>query len=185
MRIELVLGLGNPGEQYVRTRHNMGFRAVDEMQRRQGGGLWARRGSCQLAIATVGRWVALAQPFTFMNRSGEAAAELLADLEIGPASLLVVVDDVDLPLGTLRLRPSGGPGTHNGLRDLCRTVGTGFPRLRVGVGGGGQPADLAAFVLSTFDPDELEMVEKMVASAADAAEFAVREGLDRAMNRYN
>jgi PTH1 family peptidyl-tRNA hydrolase len=185
MRIELVLGLGNPGEQYDRTRHNTGFRVVDEMQRRQGGGLWVRRGSCELAITTFGRWVALAQPFTFMNRSGGAAAELLADLEIGPASMLVVVDDVDLPLGTLRLRPSGGPGTHNGLRDLCRTVGTGFPRLRVGVGGGGQPADLAAYVLSAFDPDELETVEKMVARAADATEFAVREGLERAMNRYN
>ena len=185
MRIELVLGLGNPGERYALTRHNMGFRVVDEMQRRQGGGLWAHRGSCQLAITTYGRWVALAQPFSFMNRSGEAAAELLAELEVRPACMLTVVDDVDLPLGTLRMRPSGGPGTHNGLRDLCRIIGTGFPRLRVGVGGGGKPADLADYVLSTFDPDELKTVEKMVGRAADAAEFAVREGLERAMNRHN
>jgi len=83
------------------------------------------------------------------------------------------------------MRPSGGPGTHNGLRDLCRIIGTGFPRLRVGVGGGGKPADLADYVLSTFDPDELKTVEKMVGRAADAAEFAVREGLERAMNRHN
>lgn len=185
MRIELVLGLGNPGEQYVLTRHNMGFRVVDEMQRRQGGDLWVRRGDCQLAIATYGRWVALAQPLSFMNRSGEAAAELLAGLAVVPEHLLVVVDDVDLPLGRLRMRPSGGPGTHNGLRDLCRTIGIGFPRLRVGVGGGGKPGDLADYVLSTFDPEELDTVEKMVGRAADAAEFAVREGLERAMNRHN
>jgi len=125
MTIDLVLGLGNPGVDYRDTRHNIGFRVVEEVARRHGVMDWARRPSCDLAVITVGRFVLLSRPLTFMNRSGEAARWLFGEFGLTPESMLVVVDDVDLPLANLRLRRSGGPGTHNGLRDLCEEVGTG------------------------------------------------------------
>jgi PTH1 family peptidyl-tRNA hydrolase len=185
MPIDLVLGLGNPGEEYAPTRHNIGFRVVDEMQKRQGGGLWVSHGSAEVAVVLYGRFVALARPMLFMNRSGKAAVKLLEEFQIESKRLLVILDDVDLPLGVLRIRRSGGPGTHNGLRDLCGSIGSNFPRLRVGVSGGTPQAGLARYVLSPFDGDELELAQESVCRAADAAEYSVRAGLERAMTRYN
>jgi len=185
MTIDLVLGLGNPGEDYAPTRHNVGFRVVEEVARRRGLSDWLQRPSCELAVITVGRLVLLARPLTFMNRSGEAARWLLDELGLTPETMLVVVDDVDLPLETLRLRRSGGPGTHNGLRDLCEDVGNGFPRLRVGVRGTDMTGDLADYVLSPFIDDDAVTADGVVARAADAVEMALREGFESAMNVYN
>ena len=126
MTIDLVLGLGNPGIDYRDTRHNIGFRVIEEMARRHGVTEWARRPSCDLAVITVGRFVLLSRPMTFMNRSGEAARWLLGEFGLTPESMLVVVDDVDLPLANLRLRRSGGAGTHNGLRSLAGRSVPGF-----------------------------------------------------------
>ncbi len=183
--MELILGLGNPGPRYESSRHNVGFRVVDQLRERRCGALWSSRPTYELVVAVIGGLVALARPLSFMNRSGEAVVRLLTDLDLDPGSMLVVVDDVDLPLGSMRLKPSGGPGTHNGLRDLVAEVGTGFPRLRVGVGGGGAIGDLADYVLAPFAPDEQERAEAAIERAADAVEFAVSAGLDRAMNEYN
>jgi PTH1 family peptidyl-tRNA hydrolase len=185
MAITLVLGLGNPGERYAPTRHNVGFAVVDEVLRRRGRGGWTRRRSYDLAVITPGRMVVLARPLAFMNRSGGVAAKLLSELCFEPESMLVIVDDVDLPLGQLRLRLAGGPGTHNGMRDLCRAVGSGFPRLRVGVRGAGIGGDLADYVLEPFGSDETEMAEAMIERAADAVEEVLRSGVERAMNIYN
>ncbi len=185
MSIDLVLGLGNPGDHYASTRHNVGFAVAAEVLRRRGRGGWTRRPSYELAVITPGRMVVLARPLSFMNRSGGVAAELLCDLCLEPETMLVIVDDVDLPLGQLRLRLGGGPGTHNGMRDMCRAVGTGFPRLRVGVRGAGIGGDLADYVLEPFDPDETEAAEVMIARAADAVEMALCDGFERAMNTYN
>jgi PTH1 family peptidyl-tRNA hydrolase len=187
MAIEVVLGLGNQGQGYVGTRHNVGFRVVDELALRNGLRDWLQRPSCELAVITArGRgYVVLGRPLTFMNRSGEAAHELLDELGLSPQSMLVVVDDVDLPLGSIRLRKSGGPGTHNGLRDLCDKLGDRFPRLRVGVRGADLSGDLADYVLSPFKGEEAAAAEAAVARAADAVESTVRDGLDRAMNVFN
>jgi PTH1 family peptidyl-tRNA hydrolase len=185
MAVDLILGLGNPGAQYVGTRHNVGFEVVAEVSRRWGRGKWIERFSCDLAVVAPGRMVVIARPLSYMNRSGTAARRLLAELDIRAEDMLVVVDDVDLPLGALRLRFSGGPGTHNGLRDLCDALGTGFPRLRVGVGGGDPELDLAEHVLSPFSPDEQPLAAAAVRRASDAVEVAIREGLERAMNTYN
>jgi PTH1 family peptidyl-tRNA hydrolase len=185
MAIDLVLGLGNPGPQYARTRHNVGFEVAAEVLRRRGREEWMQRFSCELAVIAPGRMVVIARPLSFMNRSGAAARRLLAEFEVRVEDTLVVVDDVDLPLGTLRIRVSGGPGTHNGLRDLCDALGAGFPRLRVGVGGAEQRADLAEYVLSPFSPDEKNRADTAVQRAADAVEVALRDGLERAMNTYN
>lgn len=183
--IELVVGLGNPGEQYAETRHNAGFRVVDELARRHAGRSWVRFARCEVAAAALGSRLLLAKPLTYMNRSGEAVAWLLQHLELEPQAMLVAVDDVDLPIGSLRLRRYGGPGTHNGLRDICDRVGTTFPRLRLGVGADPTPCDLADFVLSPFEPIEQPLAGRMVLRAADAAEAVIRDGLEAAMSSYN
>ncbi len=186
MAISVVAGLGNPGSAYADTRHNAGFRVVDELYRRHAREAWRRDGACEVARAAMGSDILLARPLGFMNRSGAVLAPLLARLDQPPESLLVVVDDLDLPLGRLRLRPSGGAGTHNGLRDLVDHLGTGFPRLRVGIAAGGEPPeDLADWVLSSFTGAELRALEEALGRAADAVACAVENGLAEAMNRYN
>jgi PTH1 family peptidyl-tRNA hydrolase len=185
MAVELVVGLGNPGAEYAATRHNIGFRVVDELARRRTSTRWAREGPSLVAVVELGRRVVLAKPETFMNRSGTAVLTLATVLGVEPSSILVVADDIDLPLGRLRLRRSGGPGTHNGLRDVVAALGTNFPRLRVGVRGELPWHDLADYVLAPFAPDELERADLTGQRAADAVEVALREGLDPAMERYN
>jgi len=185
MRIDLVLGLGNPGEAYAHTRHNVGFDVVAEVLRRRGRGGWITRPGCEVAVVTPGRMVILARPTMYMNRSGGPAAALLAEFDLDPQNMLVVVDDVDLPLGGLRLRTRGGPGTHNGLRDLCEALGTDFPRLRVGIRGAAVDGDLADFVLGRFAPHEASQASAAIDMAADAVERVLRVGVEQAMNTVN
>ena len=185
MSIELVLGLGNPGPRYAETRHNVGFRVVDELASRRGLGSWERYSLSDLRSLAVGAGVIGAKPLTFMNRSGAALAWLLERFSLEPEQVLVVVDDIDLPIGRLRLRKHGGPGTHNGLRDLCEVAGRAFPRLRVGVRGEEVWDDLAGYVTAPFEDHEIETVTGAVARAADAVEAVIADGLDAAMNRFN
>jgi len=185
MSIELVLGLGNPGPSYAETRHNVGFRVVDELARRNGCGGWDRHPSCEIQPLAIAGGVLSAKPLTYMNRSGDAAGWLMERYALDPERILVVVDDIDLPIGRLRLRKHGGPGTHNGLRDLCDAVGNGFARLRVGVRGEEVWDDLAAFVTDPFAAHELEDVDRAIVRAADAVEAVITDGLDTAMNRFN
>ena len=185
MAIEAVIGLGNPGREYVLTRHNAGFEVVDRVHGRLRGSDWHRAYRSLVSRTRRGRAVLLAKPQTYMNRSGDAVAALLSGEGLQPSQVLVVVDDVDLPLGTIRLRPSGGPGTHNGLRDIVAAVGTGFPRLRLGVAGDGARGDLAEYVLSRFREEEHETAGAMFETAAEAVVAAVLEGVSRAMNRFN
>ena len=183
--IELVVGLGNPGERYAATRHNMGFLVVDALAGRLGAAPWARFARCELTSAPMGTRLLLARPLSYMNRSGVAVAWLLDHLDLTPPQMLVGVDDVDLAIGSLRLRRSGGPGTHNGLRDVCDRVGGSFPRLRLGVRGRTGWQDLADYVTSPFDDDERPVVDQLVSRAAEAVEACVRDGLARAMSLYN
>jgi len=185
MSIELIIGLGNPGSRYAATRHNVGYRVVDEIARRHDADTWARARLTDVTSAHFGPRLLLAKPKTFMNRSGSAVEWLLGHLDLAPAEILVVVDDADLGLGSLRLRPTGGPGTHNGMRHVCQTIGTGFPRLRLGVRGAGTLSDLADYVLSPFPADELPRANELIQRAADAAEAAVRAGVERAMSDFN
>lgn len=185
MSIELVLGLGNPGPRYAETRHNVGFRVVDELARRSGAGVWDRHPSCEIRPLAIVGGVIGAKPLTYMNRSGDAVQWLIERYALEPEQILVVVDDIDLPIGRLRLRKHGGPGTHNGLRDLCDVAGNGFPRLRVGIRGEEVLDDLAAYVTDPFGGHELEDVDRAVVRAADAIEAVITDGLDVAMNRFN
>ncbi len=186
--MKLIVGLGNPGPEYRGTRHNIGFAVVDEMARRagvvfQGGPVdalvarWRRPESSEAAL--------LAKPLTFMNRSGEAVGGLARYYKIEPVDVLVVVDEVQLPLGRLRARAGGSAGGHNGLKSVIAHLGDEFPRLRIGVGRGQVERDLADHVLSRFDRDEVVEAERQTLRAADAAEMFVTSGIETVMNRFN
>jgi PTH1 family peptidyl-tRNA hydrolase len=182
--MKAVIGLGNPGADYEGTRHNVGFDVIDELVRRSGVRLRKWKSAGDLAIAGSGG-VVLAKPLMFMNASGEAVGRIGAFYKIDPGDLLVVVDEVHLPLGRLRLRPSGSAGGHNGLKSVIEHVGDGFPRLRIGVGRGDPQWDLSDHVLSRFRADERDVIERAIERAADAAEAFVAEGIGTAMNKFN
>ncbi len=185
MHIAAVVGLGNPGEEYADTRHNVGFQVVDELARRWRLSSWRSRYRAKVARRPGGSATVLVKPQTYMNLSGEAFALFCEGEELVPAQGLVVVDDVELPFGQLRIRASGGPGTHNGLRSLAEAVGEGFPRLRVGIRGERPWEDLAEYVLAPFEPEEREAAAALVARAADCVEAALRLGVTRAANQFN
>jgi peptidyl-tRNA hydrolase, PTH1 family len=185
MGIAAVVGLGNPGPEYAATRHNAGFRVVEELARRMRASTWTREYRSLVTRRPRGASLLLARPQTFMNLSGEAFAALCRGEALLPAQVLVVVDDVELPLGQLRLRASGGAGSHNGLRSIVEHVGESFPRLRLGIRGAQPWRDLADYVLAPFDADELAAVETMVSRAAECAEEALRLGIPRAATRFN
>jgi PTH1 family peptidyl-tRNA hydrolase len=179
-----VVGLGNPGSEYKGTRHNVGFDVVDEIARRWQLTLKAWKSIARLAVDSQ-RGALVAEPVTFMNRSGHAVQQIAAFYKIDPPALLVVVDDVNLPLGRLRLRRMGSDGGHNGLKSVIEQIGSEFSRLRIGVGRGDPRWDLADHVLSPFESGEREMVEEAIGRAADAVELFVAEGIEAAMNRFN
>jgi peptidyl-tRNA hydrolase, PTH1 family len=186
--MRVICGLGNPGERYRLTRHNVGFRVVDLLADRWGltGEGRIRDGAAQLDARRPepeGR-VLLVKPMKYMNNSGSALRAAIRQTDVEPsADLLVVADDIDLPLGRLRLRRSGSAGGHNGLRSIIDSLGTeDVPRLRIGVGRAGTAA---RHVLATFRPDELELSDEMVRVGADAVERWLRDGIDEAMNAYN
>jgi peptidyl-tRNA hydrolase, PTH1 family len=188
---KLVVGLGNPGKEYAETRHNIGFAVVDRLAEKFDCSLRKKwRFSAEVAEATIseGARVVLAKPQTYMNRSGSAVNALLQWRKIEPAELLVVVDDADLPLGQIRLRSSGGNGGHNGLRSIIEALGGNeeFARLRVGIGRSGPVgADITGHVLGKFAPQERESAGNAVATAVEAVECCLREGLTKAMNQFN
>lgn len=182
--ISVVCGLGNPGPRYRSTRHNLGFIALDALSRRYGLS-WRRVGgpAQETRWRTAGRTVVLLKPLTYMNDSGAALIRIPG---LRPAELLVVGDDIHLPLGRLRLRTGGGSGGHNGLASIIERLGTeGFPRLRLGVGPAPPAIDWVDFVLTPFGPDERGTVDEMVETAADAITLAACRGLGEAMQRYN
>ena len=186
MAIRFVVGLGNPGRRYEFSRHNVGFRVVDEIARSRKVVLWSAIGSAAIAsVEMCDTTVRLVLPGTYMNRSGAAVLDLRERWGDDPAEILVVVDDIDLELGRMRLRRSGGAGTHNGLRSICDAIGDGYPRLRIGVRGSESWPDLADFVLAEFTDDEVEAVLSVAQRSRDAVRAAVCGGLNRAMNQFN
>ncbi len=177
--MRVILGIGNPGREYESSRHNLGFAVVDALVVRHRLNLVPER-KWKADVATwessAGR-VLLVKPKTFVNLSGETAHALLSFYQVLPADLLVLVDDLNLPTGHLRLRENGSAGGHNGLKDIESRLGQGYPRLRLGCGPLPPGADQVAFVLGGFRPEERDAATEMVAKAADAAEAWVREGV--------
>jgi len=186
--MKVICGLGNPGERYRYSRHNVGFRVVDLLADRWGltGAGRVREGAAVLEATLpdpIGR-VLLVKPMRHMNNSGAGLRAALRQTDADPATdLLVAADDVDLPLGRVRLRRSGSAGGHNGLRDIIATLGSDeFNRLRVGIGRSGETVE---HVLAIFKPGERELAAEAVATAADAAERWLRGGIEEAMNEFN
>ena len=185
--MKLIVGLGNPGSRYRGTRHNVGFEVVDELARRR-----ALAFESSPADALMARergpdaQLMLAKPCTFMNLSGAAAGALVRYYRFELHDVLVVTDDVNLPLGRLRARRGGSAGGHNGLQSVIAALGTGqFARLRVGVDRGDTRRDLSSHVLAGFGPDELETMQRAVVEAGDAVEVFAASGIDVMMNRFN
>lgn len=183
--IRLVVGLGNPGPEYENTRHNIGFELVDRLaaERRL---KWSKEHKFRAKIATQGRDLIFAKPLTFMNLSGNAVARLMRDHRLRPEQILIVYDDISLPLGSLRFRANGSAGGHNGIKSLLEYLGTvEFPRLRLGIGAQAENAVLTDHVLGRFTAEEWVEMEKVLAIAVDGVNCALSAGLDTAMNRFN
>ncbi len=182
----LILGLGNPGEHYRRTRHNAGFWAVEELSRRHGATLRPRKGYDLAEASFYTEGVYLARPLTYMNLSGKAVRKLRRKLKVEPSSILVIHDDIDLRAGVIRIRKSGSSGGHLGVQSIIESLGTAeFPRIRVGVGRPPEDMDPAKNVLAEMKGAELEDFLSWCGKAASAAEAVVMDGLDTAMNLYN
>lgn len=194
-QIRLVVGLGNPGEQYAHNRHNVGYWTINRLARRHGIAFDVRTASYFLGEGVIaGRPVALAKPRTYMNRSGDAVWNLVRRLKLDdPSELLVVYDELDLPVGKVRIRTKGGPGGQKGVAHIIERLGTNeFPRIRIGIGRpviDGQPTwdpdAVASYVLSDPPPDERALLDDGVARAVEAIEVAIAEGIEAAMNRFN
>ena len=184
----LVVGLGNPGGQYDGTRHNAGFAVADELARRGGFHIQRAKFKALTAPAEIGgQGVLVMKPTTYMNLSGESVGEAARFYKIAPDRVLVISDDVDLPLGKLRLRVSGSAGGHNGLKSIIQHLGSDrFPRLKVGVGGKPHPDyDLADWVLGKLTGEDKKLFDESVKRAADAVECLLKDGPQKAMNQFN
>ncbi|MEM6785385.1 MAG: aminoacyl-tRNA hydrolase [Bacteroidota bacterium] len=187
-RKRLIVGLGNPGSEYEATRHNVGFMVVDHLAEKVGVAPLRRNLAASFAdeASHRGRALVLAKPQTYMNRSGEAVRALTRRYGLTPDDLIVVYDDLALPLGAVRLRGKGGAGGHNGIQDIIDVLGTSaFPRIRVGIGSDFGRGQQVRYVLAPFGADETDARDEAVAFAAKAALSFVRDGLMTAMNRYN
>ena len=184
----LVVGLGNPGEKYEHTRHNVGFLTVDELAERAR--VPVQRLKYRALTNTVelgGAKVLLMKPVTYMNLSGEAVGEAARFYKLPPERVLVISDDVSLPIGRLRVRRGGSAGGHNGLKSIIQHLGTDqFPRVKIGVGQKPHPDyDMADWVLSKFTGEDLKTITEAVKKAADAVACYIENGPDQAMNRFN
>ena len=184
----LIVGLGNPGAEYARTRHNAGFQVADRLAERWRAA-WAyekKFNACLARAARAGRVVLVCKPQTFMNASGEAVAAVRNFYRVPLPQLLMVVDDADLPLGALRLRPGGGSGGHHGLESVEQHLGSrDYARLRIGIGRRPGAREITGHVLGRFDSTERAALDKVLGMASDAAECWVDAGIQQAMNQFN
>ena len=184
--MRLIVGLGNPGAEYAGTRHNVGFEVVELLGRRHGIPLRKRALRSVMGDGTIEeKRVILARPMTYMNLSGQAVGAITRMYRIPPQDVIAVVDDIALPIGTVRLRLKGSSGGHNGLESVETHLNTReYPRIRLGVGGA-RPGRMVDHVLSRFRPDEREIVEESIERAADAIEAALKHDFETAMNQFN
>jgi PTH1 family peptidyl-tRNA hydrolase len=183
----VIVGLGNPGKKYANTKHNIGFITVDQLAERNDIRVNKRRHKALLGEGVIGgQKVILVKPQTYMNLSGESVVSLVRYFDIDMEKLIVIYDDIDIPMGSIRIRKSGSAGTHNGMRSLIFHLrDEGFPRVRIGIGGERGEVPLVDYVTSGFRKADVETVEAAVLRAADAIEMLLREGIEAAMTKYN
>ena len=186
---ELIVGLGNPEPKYDNTRHNIGFNAVDELakiwqldlkENKRFQGLFAE------GVASGGKKIRLLKPLTYMNRSGQSVRAVTDWYKLKPQSVLVIYDDMDLPVGRLRIRYTGSAGGHNGMKSIISHLGSkDFPRLRIGIGKSGGGKQTVGHVLGKFAPNEYKAIEEVLYVSVKAIELSLKEGIESSMNRYN
>lgn len=183
----MIVGLGNPGARYERTRHNAGYMVIDELARDAQAGAWRNR--CQASVCEAmiaARPVLLAKPLTFMNASGQAVRRLLEEYRLEPRDLILILDELNLPLGRIRIRERGSSGGHNGMESIIRMLGSDeIVRVRLGIGQEDMPEEKAGFVLSDFPPGRAAEWNEMIARAAEAVRSLVADGTSRAMSVFN
>ncbi len=180
-----VIGLGNVGKQYESTRHNMGFCAVDALAEKLDAPIFkTRKQGLESKVSLQGKKVLLVKPTTFMNASGNCVKDVQQFYKLTPQQIIVIYDDIDLDAGALRLRASGGAGTHKGMRSIVPAIGEGFARVRVGIGKP-EHGDLADYVLGKIPKDAQCAMQKVIDAAAEAVIVAISSGLDKAMQQYN
>ncbi|QDG50089.1 aminoacyl-tRNA hydrolase [Persicimonas caeni] len=182
----LIAGLGNPGSKYARTRHNIGFMALDRLAERHRIALGSEKFDSRFDTGRVGgEMVVLLEPQTYMNRSGKAVQAAASFYDLSPDQIIVVHDEIDLPLGSIRIKRGGGHGGHNGLRDIVNRLSSkDFIRVRLGVGRP-EHGDVTNHVLGAFDRDEQDDVAEVIETACDAVETIISDGVNTAQNRYN
>lgn len=183
----VIIGLGNPGKEYENTRHNMGFKAIDALAADAGIEVKKSRFHSLLGQGRIaGEKVLLVKPQTYMNRSGIAARECAMYFDVPRENVIVIYDDIDIPLSAIRIRKSGGAGTHNGMKSVVQELGvTDFPRIRIGVGAAADDEDLVNRVIGKVPKDEQLLLDKAAEAAAAAVKDIIAVGIDNAMNRHN
>ena len=182
----IIAGLGNPGKEYTSTRHNAGYMAIDYLAEKLNVKLNKLKFNSVYGDTSInGEKVMLVKPVTYMNRSGIAIAEIMKFYKIEVENLIVIYDDIDLPLGTLRIRPNGSPGTHNGMKSIISSINNGeFPRIRIGIGRN-ENMDLADYVLQKFSQSERDLINPIIEKAAEASIEIINKSIDSAMQKYN
>lgn len=184
----LIVGLGNPGIQYQDTRHNVGFRAIDELGKDLGIGVSKKKFKALIGEGSlINEKIILLKPQTYMNLSGESVYQAVSWYKIPLTNLLVIYDDIDLPLGKIRIRPKGGAGTHNGMKSILNYLQSeDFPRIRIGIGKPlNERISLENYVLSTFLPEEFYQIEIALKNVVGAVKMIIQSGIEAAMNKYN
>lgn len=184
--MKVIVGLGNPGKEYENTKHNIGFLTLDRLSERLGISIKQIKHKALTGEGFVkGQKLMLVKPQTYMNLSGQCVREVMQYYKLEPENLIVIYDDLDIPIGTLRLRAKGSAGTHNGMKSIIYDIQEdGFPRVRVGIGGE-RKGNLANYVISGFRKEDINTVETAVEKAADAVECWIDEGINAAMNKFN
>lgn len=186
-KLFIIAGLGNPGRKYEDTRHNIGFRAIDYLSVKYGIGVNRLKHKALIGDGIInGERVMLVKPQTFMNLSGESINDIVEWFKLPVKNLIIIYDDADLPLGTIRIRPKGSSGTHNGMKSIIYHLQSDeFPRIRIGIGNAPEEWDLADYVLSRFSPEEAGIIAKSIERVAEATAVIIKSGVEAAMNQYN
>lgn len=186
-KLTVIAGLGNPGNKYENTRHNVGFSTIDLLSSKHGIKVNKLKHKALTGEGTIaGERVLLVKPQTFMNLSGESLRDIAEWYKLPMENIIIIYDDVDLPVGTVRIRPKGSSGTHNGMKSVIYQLQSDeFPRIRIGIGKAPEGWDLADYVLSRFNPEETAAIRESIERAADAAAAIVSSGVSAAMNQYN
>lgn len=181
----VIAGLGNPGKEYASSRHNAGYMAVEYLAGKLNTKLNKLKFNSVYGDTSInGEKVMLVKPVTYMNKSGIAISEIVKFYKISTSNLIVIYDDIDIPLGALRIRPSGSAGTHNGMKSIVDSIGSEFPRIRIGIGRN-EEMDLADFVLQKFSRNEKDIVTPIIERASEAAVEIIENGIDSAMQKFN